>query len=115
MQKDIRKTLIKWLMSIGLEEAQSYGILDNIIIKMLPTCEKLRMQPLKVLEKASSQTNCTSLDMLKKNINFVFEKEIKKRKRTKESFAYANYVQENPVSKETLAKFRGLIPPKIHY
>lgn len=108
--KDIKRTLIKWLRSIGLEEAQAYSVLDGIILKMLPTCEKLRMQPLKVLEKASNQTNCTSIDMLKKNINFVFSKEIKKRQRAKEQ---VNYIEQResgtPVSKETLERFRTRI------
>lgn len=108
--KDIKRTLIKWLRSIGLEEAQAYSVLDGIIIKMLPTCEKLGMQPLKVLEKASNQTNCTSIDMLKKNINFVFTKEIKKRQRarTQINIKIAREA-ETSVSKETLQWFRTRI------
>jgi len=107
MKQSNRSKLISWLKTKGYQQEQAIGIIDQIVQKMLITCSKLNFHPDYILGKALNNTNCTTIDDLKQNINQFFIKEIKKQNRVDHELP--DIKATNPVTKETLAKFKAMI------
>ena len=63
--KNPKAKLIKWIQSMGYEQAEALGIADNLIKRLLPYCEAYGLDIQNLLKSCLNDYSCTSLEKFK--------------------------------------------------